>query len=229
MEPMSVLSDGVAYPESDGLPMAENEVQGAEIIRLVNALQLVFRHRPDVHVGFDLLWYPVKGHPEICRAPDVFVVPGRPQDPKRPNWLQWEEDGVAMRHVVEILSPTNRPAEMAAKRQWYARYGVDEYVVFDPDSGVIEIHVRTDLGLSSIDVDLPWASGLLEGHGYDVRASGAGDGRFELFLVDPDGVAVPTIDDLADRAAAESARAAAESARADALAARLRELGIDDA
>jgi Uma2 family endonuclease len=35
--------------------------------------------------------------------------------------------------VFEILSPGNRLAEMMAKFEFYDRYGVEEYYIYDPD------------------------------------------------------------------------------------------------
>lgn len=217
----------VVYPTSDGKPMAENETQGRQIVRLTQQLDHHFRHRDDVHVGFDLLWYPVEGHPEISRAPDVFVVPGRPQRPRRPSWLQWREDDTPMLHVVEVISPSNTPLEMAEKRAWYSRYGVEEYLVFHPDAGLLEVHIRTDLGLVPIEVELPWTSTLLEGCAYQVDISDSDDEPFDLVLLAPDGKKVPTAADLAQQADAATARADAEAARADALAAKLKAAGID--
>lgn len=214
----AVKHDEVIYPESDGQPMAENETQGAQIVRLVNQLELHFRGSDDVHVGFDLLWYPVEGHPEVCRAPDVFVVPGRPQFPLRGSWKQWEEDGTPMRHVVEVLSPSNTPAEMIEKRRWYDRYGAEEYVVFDPETGSLDIHVRTDLGLVPISDELVWVSEVLEGCQYlvDPGVLGVGPDTFDLVLCDPAGHKVDTPEVLA-----------AKAARAENLEAQLRAAGIE--
>ena len=226
----------VVYPESDGERMAENEVQGRQIVRLVQSLTHWFRDRPDVHVGFDLLWYPVEGDPTIRRAPDVFVVPGRPAGPTRPSWLQWREDGVPMRHVIEIISPSNTPTEMVDKRRFYDRYGVEEYLVFHPDPGLLEVHVRTDLGLVPVDPALPWTSSVLEGCAYRVDHGVPvwGEALNDLVLLDPAGVPVETheasaarADAEASRAEAEAARADAEAARAEALAAKLRKAGLD--
>lgn len=211
MHVMSAPDPGaIVYPSSDGQPMAENELQGWQIMALATALRAHFRDRPDVHVGADLLWYPVEGDPSTSRAPDVFVVPGRPAAPPRPSWLQWQEDGVPLRHVIEILSPSNTPSEMSRKRRWYSRYGVEEYLVFDPEDGLLEVHVRTDLGLVPVDVALPWWSSVVEGIGYRVEEREA---SFELVAVDAAGEPLPTMESLSDRVAA--------------LEAKLRDAGID--
>lgn len=243
MTSMSAVDrNSVVYPESDGQPMADNQVQFNQMARLYQQLETRFGDREDVCIGGDLLWYPVEGHPEICRAPDIFAVPGRPKLPLRRAWLQWEEDGVAMRHVVEILSPANSGSEMLEKRRFYERYGVEEYLVFDPENGSLEVHVRTDLGLVPLAVELPWRSEVLEGCCYRVdrlMASDHGDGDrseagHDLVLLDIEHVKIPTHAEALDavrtetaRAEAEAARADAEAARADELERRLRAAGID--
>ena len=133
MAEMATVDHGtVVYPDSDGQPMAENELQGRQITRLVQQLDRYFGDRDDVHVGFDLLWYPVEGDPSISRAPDVFVVPGRPKGPARPSWLQWREDGTPMRHVIEILSPSSRRIDLVRKPEVLAKFGIKHYWVVDP-------------------------------------------------------------------------------------------------
>ncbi len=72
---------------------------------------------------------------------------------------------------------------MADKRAWYSRYGVEEYLVFHPGTGLLEVFIRTPLGLSSIGTDLPWTSTVLEGCAYRVDpAPHLGDGIFDLVL-----------------------------------------------
>ena len=43
----------------------------------------------------DLLWYPVEGQPNICQAPDVMVVWGRPKG-ERKSYLQWLENSTQL-------------------------------------------------------------------------------------------------------------------------------------
>ena len=222
-------SSVVEYPSSDGQPMAESEVQGRQLVRLGTALETLFRGRDDVHVGWDLLWYPVEGRPDISRAPDVFVVPGRPADPPRSSWLQWEEAGMPMRHVVEIVSPSNSATEMAQKRRWYDRYGVEEYLVFHPEAGLLEVAVRTDLGLVPIDVGDRWTSSVLDGVGYRVDPPGPDDdgGVHQLVVLDPGGRPVESAAAAIERADALTDELDRAAARAERLEAKLREAGID--
>jgi hypothetical protein len=91
----------------------------------------------NVFVGANLLWYPVEGKPTIRGAPDVMVAFGRPRG-ERGTFRQWVEGGIAPHVVFEVLSPGNRPGEMKRKFEFYERYGVEEYYVYDPFSGSLE-------------------------------------------------------------------------------------------
>src|SRR5438094_881692 len=124
----------IVYPDSDGQPMADNTRQFRCIVMIQGGLDDLFRNRPDVFVAGDNLWYPVEGHPEIRTAQDVYVVFGRPKG-DRGSYKQWEEDGIPPQVVFEVLSPGNRAGEMTRKFEFYVRYGVEEYYLYDPDSG----------------------------------------------------------------------------------------------
>ena len=103
----------------------------------------MFRDHPDVFVSGNQNWYPVKGHPEIVNAPDVYVVFGRPKG-HRSSYRQWEEDSVPLTVVFEVLSPGNTGAEMMDKHAFYEEHGVEEYYVYDPDSNSLLVSVRHD-------------------------------------------------------------------------------------
>lgn len=121
----------IEYPSSDGKPLADNTLQLRWILYLYSNLQWWFRDE-EVFIAADLLWYPVQGEPQITKAPDVMVAFGRP-DGDRLSYKQWEEEGVAPQVVVEVLSSSNRTLEMIEKQHWYARYGVQEFIIIDPD------------------------------------------------------------------------------------------------
>src|SRR6185312_9649308 len=71
-----MLSGSVIYPESDGLPLADNTKQARWIVVLFCNLSALFRAAADVFVAADHFWYPVEGDPNERLAPDVFVVLG---------------------------------------------------------------------------------------------------------------------------------------------------------
>lgn len=125
--------EAIAYPDSDGQPMADNTLQFRYITTIKLGLDGMLADQ-EAFVGGDLLWYPAQGHPEIRIAPDVLVAFGRTKG-ERGSYKQWEEGGVAPQVVFEILSPCNTSREMAGKLQFYDRYGVEEYYQYDPDRG----------------------------------------------------------------------------------------------
>jgi Uma2 family endonuclease len=127
------LDRKIIYPESDGKPMADNTKQFRWIVLIKENLECLFAQNQQVFVAGDLLWYPVENHPEIRVAPDIFVVFGRPKG-DRSSYLQWEENNLAPQVVFEILSPGNTVKEMNKKLEFYNRYGVEEYYIYDPDN-----------------------------------------------------------------------------------------------
>jgi Uma2 family endonuclease len=229
----------IIYPESDGKPMAENTRQWRWIVIIVGGLRSLFIDRPDVFVAGDLLWYPVEGRPDISIAPDGMVTFGRPKG-DRGSYLQWKEQGLPPHVVFEVLSSTNTAAEMARKRQFYQRYGVEEYYVYDPDNVTLEVWLRHGDRLVPITPVDGWVSPRL-----GVRFSFGPEEleiRFpngELF-VDYEGIFLQRAEARAEAAKAqaeaqqartliaqERERAAQERERAARLAAHLRALGIE--
>jgi Uma2 family endonuclease len=128
----------IIYPDSDGKPMAENTLQYQWIVKITGGLEYLFADDPNVFVAGDLFWYPVMGQPGICLAPDTMVAFGRPKG-HRGSYQQWQEGGIAPQVVFEVLSPGNRFGEMSAKFDFYRRYGVEEYYLYDPDPARLEL------------------------------------------------------------------------------------------
>jgi Uma2 family endonuclease len=231
--------DQELYPDSDGQPMSDNTLQFEWIVTIKENLDDLFRHDPNVFVAGDLLWYAVKGEPKVRTAPDAMVVLGRPKG-YRGSYRQWEEDGIPPQVVFEVLSPGNRDEEMARKFEFYNRYGVEEYYLYDPEGVMFSGWLRSGGTLRPIDRLDGWVSPRL-GTRFDL----SGD---ELVIIRPDGERFLTFLELAEqrkeaRRQAEEARREAEAARqqteeaqrdaeearrrAERLAERLRALGID--
>ena len=135
----------ILYPESDGKPMADNSKQFRHIVTIEGNLEILLADDLNVFVAGDMLWYPVEGHSEICQAPDVMVVFGRPKG-YRGSYLQWQEENIPPQVVFEVLSPGNRKKEMDAKFAFYERNGVEEYYLYDPDRGRLRGWVRDEQG-----------------------------------------------------------------------------------
>lgn len=212
--------DDVIYPESDDQPMAENFLQSIVIRTLVLGFERIYAGRTDVIVGGDFFWYPVKGDPSTVVAADAMVIVQVPEPLDIftiGSYRQWEHGGHPTL-AVEVLSPSNSWAEMARKRRFYDRHGVDEYWVFDPRDGTLEVWVRDGEHLTEVpDPAGGWVSPTT---GVHVHVDGT-----ELVVHDLDGRRrwlTPAQE--GERGDAESARAEAESARAAELEARLAEL-----
>ncbi|MCC5624972.1 Uma2 family endonuclease [Nostoc sp. CHAB 5715] len=147
----------VIYPESDGQPMADNTEQFAWIVKIKENLEILFALQPDVFIAGDLFWYPVKGSPNIKQAPDTMVVFGRPKG-KRGSYLQWNEENIPPQVVFEILSPGNTLKEMTKKLQFYQRYGVEEYYIYDPDKNDLNGLLRSEDSFEVIEEMNSWVS-----------------------------------------------------------------------
>jgi hypothetical protein len=144
--------------------------------------------------------------------------------------------------VFEILSPGNTAAEITRKFRFYERYGVEEYYVYDPDSGELSGWQRQGEWLEEIEEMAGWVSPRL-GVRFELEEG-------ELALYRPDGERFATYTELMaqrdqERQRAEEERRRAEQAeqqleqecrraeqaeeRARRLAEQLRVLGIEPA
>ncbi|MFY8001774.1 MAG: Uma2 family endonuclease [Candidatus Kapaibacteriota bacterium] len=150
----------LVYPDSDGEPVAQNTEQFDWIQKLNGELESLFRDRPDVFVASDLFWYPVEGDPKIRFAPDTLVVFGRPKG-YRGSYKQWLEKNIAPQVIFEVLSPSNDEKEMEGKREWYERYGADEYYELDPIEFTLRAWIRLEGRFQEVSVMNQWISPLL--------------------------------------------------------------------
>ena len=161
-------------------PCRRTRLQFKWIVVIKEGLEAVFRDDPDVFVAGDLLWYPVEGEPTIRTAPDAMVAFGRPKG-RRGSYRQWEEGSIAPQVVFEVLSPGNRPGEMKRKFEFYEKYGVEEYYVYDPDEGTLEGWLRARDHLERIPEMAGFVSPRL-----GIRFE-PGKGPDNLTIIGPDG------------------------------------------
>ncbi|MBD2679750.1 MULTISPECIES: Uma2 family endonuclease [Nostoc] len=215
----------IIYPDSDGQPMADNTKQFELIVWIKNNLELLFANDPNVFVAGDLLWYSVEDDNKLRQAPDVMVVFGRPKG-YRGSYKQWLEDNIAPQVVFEIWSPGNRISQMAKKFEFYERYGVEEYYLYEPDVVDLTGWQRRNSRLEVIDQMAGWVSPRL-GVRFEL-------GEEELQIYRPDGDRFLTHLELdrqlqQERERAEQQRQRAEQAEAqlEALHTLLKERGIN--
>ena len=156
-----IFSQVTVYPDSDGKPMADNTLQALWIIMLYNNIRGVLDLDHNF-VAADHLWYPIEGDPKTRIAPDVMVVLGRP-DGYRGSYKQWLEEGKAPQVVFEVLSPSNTHTEMMEKLSFYEKFGVEEFVILDPEKGEFNAYVCKENKLTlETDTEKGWTSPLLE-------------------------------------------------------------------
>ena len=173
---------------------------------------------PAVFVAGDLLWYPVEGSPKIRNAPDVMVAIGRPKG-KRGSYRQWKENNLPPQVVFEILSPGNTQTEMTKKLEFYDRYSVEEYYLYDPDTNSLSGWLRVNGTLERIAPIEQWVSPRL-GIRFTCTAP-------ELEIIRPDQQRFLSYAETAQRVEQAEQRAKQAEQRADRLAEQLRALGID--
>ncbi len=210
----------IHYPEDDGLPLSDNTIQFRWITVIQYNLDWLFADDSQVFVAGNLLWYPVEGQPKICQAPDIMVVFGVEKG-ERGSYKQWEENNIAPQVAFEILSPSNTLTEMNKKLLFYARHGVEEYYIYDPQkndfSGWIRSHNdNQDFSLSVIEEIENWVSPRLQ-----IRFVPSED---ELQIYLPNGEAFATYSEVRNQLEQAQVRAEQAQVRAEQAEQRLQEM-----
>ena len=196
----------IIYPETDGLPMANNTIQFRWILVIEQNLDWLFADDPNVFIAGDLFWYPMEGNNKTVTAPDIMVAFGTSKG-DRGSYKQWEENNIAPQVVFEILSPGNTNREMAQKLIFYDRYGVEEYYIYDPDDNTLEGWLRGDHSLEVIDEINHWQSPRL-GITFNLLPE-------ELQINRPDGSQFLSYNDISQQLEQETQRAEKEAQRAE--------------
>jgi len=219
----------IEYPEEDGQPMAEGDIQCSYLIYARTALRIYFQNQPDVYVAGNLFIYYEKGNPESVVAPDTFVVFGVDKH-DRGTYKTWEEQDKTPDFVLEITSKTTRSKDQGAKKGIYAFLGVREYFQYDPTGDYLMPQLQ---GLRLVgDNYLPIESNTLADGSYSVKSEVLGlelrleAGNLRFYNPATGEVLHSHEEEVTARQAAETARQQAEE-KARKLAAKLRELNID--
>jgi Uma2 family endonuclease len=237
----------VYYPDDDGLPMADNTWQFNCILLLQSNLDVQYRNDPKVFVAGNHLIYAVENDNKTRQAPDVYVAFGRPKH-ERGSYRVWEEGGTFPQVIFEVWSPHNRHQAMEDKRDFYEKYGAEEYYIVYPEFPAhVEGWRRDGEKLVRIPDMNGWISprlgirfvldtGELTVFGADGRPfrsaaqlaaeRDAATAERDAASAERDAAAAERDAATAERDAAAAERDAARQ-RAERLAARLRELGAD--
>jgi Uma2 family endonuclease len=152
--------DYYKYPSTDGEPMAVSTLHFKWLVTIKENLETLTKGK-DVFVAGDLLWYPVKGKVNVCKAPDVMVVIGRPKG-ERLSYLQWHEENMPPQIVFEVFSKTNRRRKNKEDLLlFYEKFGVEEYYSYDPDKNTFVVYIRQEDHLTRLEGLQKWVSPLL--------------------------------------------------------------------
>jgi Uma2 family endonuclease len=207
----------VEYPDSDGQPIAEDEIHLSEMFDLLAALKCRYRGVPDVYVGDNLFLYYLQGDPRSVVAPDVFFVRGVPSGVRK-TFKLWEE-GVPPCFIIEVTSGRTRDEDVRKKKVLYEQLGVEEYFLHDPEGDYLSprlqgfrlfndryaaIRPKPDGSLESRTTGL-----ILRVEGTNLRLIDSATGERLLWVAEVD---------LALQGAEERARTAEERAKQEAAA-----------
>ncbi len=219
------LPDPTIYPVEDD--MGEGILQRliSEAFRPLLARFLATQART-AFVGADQFFYWEKYNATQCVSPDVYAVPCEPPPASLGAWKVWKE-GVVPFFALEIVS-TDIEKDYLRSPARYARLGVEELVVFDPDfeasprrerlqvfrpqpDGTFEVQATRSDRVESKALGC-WL--VTVGEGLDTRIRVGTGSRGEVLF--------PTAEEQAEsaRREAESARREAESSHRNAEAER---------
>jgi Uma2 family endonuclease len=208
--------EAIEYPPGDlesQEPPLESELHLRQILLLIQMLEYLWKDRQDFYAFGNLTIYysPNQKKSEYFRGPDFFVVLETERKPRK-SWVVWEEGGKYPHVIVELLSNSTANIDRNEKKKIYQDiFRTPDYFWFSPQTLEFQgFH-------------------LVEGKYQDLQANEKGwlwSEQLKLFLgvyeqklrfFTPEGLLVPTPEEVATEAQARNER----------LAAKLRELGID--
>jgi Uma2 family endonuclease len=205
------IVDGVYYPSSDGEPMAETDIHILAIILLFEGLRDALRGRPLHYVAADIFWYWEQGNPRARCSPDIMVVRGI-EDRLRRSFRSWQENNAVPSVVFEISSEETWRNDLEGKRELYARLGVREYFLFDPEALYLDPPLRGFRLDGGALVELqPDADGSLVCQELGLRL--IREAQMVRLIDLSTGKPIPTKDERAERAEAEVERLKQQIAR----------------
>ena len=140
--PISTPLEADRYPDR-GTTAMPSIVHGRAC--LVAHDMLVTELEPDALVAMELTLYPRRDEPKTFLVPDVLVALGVGQaDPStgelRNVYRAWDE-GKPPDLVIEMASKSTVGRDKVGKKEDYARYGISEYVQFDPTGTLLVPHL----------------------------------------------------------------------------------------
>ncbi len=129
--PETIVEREVFYPSQIEDEMGETALHYKLISLFYNLLEAFFASRNDVAVAANLMVYYDEGNSKKWLAPDVFVCFGV-ENKLRRTFKSWEEN-VFPQIIFEVASDSTFENDLGGKRLEYARLGVEEYYLLDPE------------------------------------------------------------------------------------------------
>ena len=120
------------HPDSDGRPMGDTDYHSIAMILLRQGLEDFFAPRPDVYVGSNLIYYWEEGDAGKRRDPDALVAKGVVGKHRRRSYRLWEEKVIPCT-FFEMASKKTWRKDLYEKPVLYARLGIKEYFLYDPE------------------------------------------------------------------------------------------------
>jgi len=214
---LAARPDPTVYPIEDDVGEGSLQRFISELLRVLIERWLDLRRKP-AFVGADQYFYWEQYNPSECVAPDVYVLPGVPRSTRVGAWKVWET-GLVPSLAFEVVSRDVDKDYLTSPAK-YARLGVEELIIFDPDYQESrsrmrwQVYRRTRRGLLRIeatDADRIRSRVLgcwlrVVGEGGEVRVRVARGPNGETLI--------PTDEEARAQAEAERGRAEAERERA---------------
>ena len=132
-------TDKTLLPRIRRQTLGETDWHRKAIIRLIELLEDYFSGQM-VYVTGDMLLYYEQGNPKEFVVPDVFVVKGLAQRKRRilRTWIERKVPNC----VIEVTSRKTRKKDAITKPELYARLGIAEYFLFDPDLDYLDCRCK---------------------------------------------------------------------------------------
>jgi len=201
----------VHYPESDGKPMGETDEHRDEMVRHIELLRHFYRGQ-NVYVSGNLLVYYEQGNPRKFVVPDAFVV--KAVNPRKRRIYKIWMEGKAPDVVIETTSRKTRRKDLTEKPTLYARLGVKEYFLFDPDQEYLEPPLQGHrLAGEAYTPIAPDETGALVSEELGLKLQFE-NGLLQLYRIDTGERLLTGDERAADEAAARQAEATARQAEA---------------
>ncbi len=129
--PETITEQEVHYPAELEKEKGETAYHYKLISILYSLLDAYFSARKDIIIAANMMVYYEEGNAKKWLAPDVFVSFGV-ENKLRRTFKTWEE-GVFPQVVFEVASDSTFENDLGGKRLDYARLGVEEYYLLDPE------------------------------------------------------------------------------------------------